>query len=284
MAGRMTHAAFVAPSIAPCSFYPLGAWASSLHDGHRLRSTSGTRAFNFVASCRIICRAAFVTRSTTCPTLSGRILNAALELEHQHLVSVELLEQRLELASVEAASKRLVRVHGPEVLTPPPPHSSIDYGELVSEPGLEPLQGVPEQDEDPGVRRRLAQQRRRPEVVHVGRRPLSAQGSFGSRKEPVVGIRVFTGEFPLEVAVKEVSLLSRGALDSRMVTQQPIPPGGPCALRTHSYEVRWTDDPIARPGRWPPLRPAPAPGAQAAHRRAADRSQHALNALPHRQL
>ena len=36
--------------------------------------------------------------------LGGRILNAALELEHQDLVSVELLQQRLELTAVEAAS------------------------------------------------------------------------------------------------------------------------------------------------------------------------------------
>ena len=100
----------------------------------------------------------------------------------------------------------------------------------------------------------------------------------------MVGIHVFVGEFAFEVAVKKVSLLSRDALDPGMVTQQPIPPGRPCALRTHSYEVRWTDDPIAWPGRRPPVRPDPASGAQATHRWAADRSQNALDDSPHRQL
>ena len=111
----------------------IGGTVESRHDGHRSRSISGTRAFSLAASRRTICRAASSTatvrsiRGCAPPTrsrerrrhvvhgvraqklirssqLGSWILDAALELEHQHLAA-ELLQQDLQLAAVEAPSE-----------------------------------------------------------------------------------------------------------------------------------------------------------------------------------
>src|SRR6476620_2245032 len=87
--------------------------------------------------------------------------------------------------------------------------------------------------------------------MHIAWAPLSGQGIPRSRKSPVVRLRITAQELAPKVTIEEVKLLLGCNLHARVITQQPVPPGRPRALSADAHEVRWPDEPVHRPERWP---------------------------------
>src|SRR4051794_15109011 len=174
--------------------------------------------------------------------LTDRILDAALELDDEDLLARKEREHVAKLLEVEAPPRRVPDRGQPHPLSP-----------LVSHP-LEPGgggavagHGIAEHDEQAGVRSRPVEQRDRPEVQQVARRPLADELTGRPRKQGrVLGGDVVGSVSPPE-AVEVVNLLAeRGAPDQRMATHRVIPPARPAALGS--------DPDVGRRTRLPPGR------------------------------
>jgi hypothetical protein len=114
---------------------------------------------------------------------------------------------------------------------------------LVGQADPVALDRVAEHDQQPRVRRRARQQRRRPRVVHVARPPLAADRAGAAREQRVVARDVGLVHRVRAELVEEVVLGVRAGpgLDVRMLEQhaEPARGGGP---------ERADADEVGRPG------------------------------------
>jgi hypothetical protein len=165
------------------------------------------------------------------PRLAGRVGDALLVLQDQDARRVVAGEHAAQLRRIAPA---LDRVGGHRFEAP-----VGRAAEPVRDTGAEALDRVAEHDQQLRVGRRAGDQRRRPEVVHVARRPLARDLPRPAREARVVLRDIGVGQLDRAEPVEEVLLLAAALwrLDLRVPEQRLEPPGGTGALRAHADEV-----------------------------------------------
>ena len=156
--------------------------------------------------------------------------DASLVLEDEQLFAVELREPTVEEAVVEATLDRVD--HRGRVAWRAHPVE-------VRETGAEALDGVPEQQEQPGVGGGAPQESRRPGKGEVVGCPLARDGVRAAGEPAVVPLDVRGGKGDRAVPVEEVALLVEPLTgpDRGVGQDQPVPPGRARLLHADAHEV-----------------------------------------------
>jgi hypothetical protein len=115
------------------------------------------------------------------PHVPSGVGHTLLVLQHQHLLAGKLCEQAEYLLPVQAAFDLVVQQRRGSRIA-----AHVQEGQA----GPDPLDRIAQHHEHPRVGRRGPQHRRRPEVVHVARRPLAGDSAGRPRKVPVVRLRI----------------------------------------------------------------------------------------------
>ena len=171
--------------------------------------------------------------------LAHGVSNAALELEHDHLLAREVLEQVAKVLVVEAAPRRVAHRRQQHTVAPLLRHS-------VQPSDRRPVarHGIAQHDQKAGVGNGLSQERGGPEVREVAGCPFPGDLPGRAReKRRVLGRDALRG-VALPEAIEVVDLLAqRRALDRRMAPHGVVPPARSAALRADPHVLRRRGDP-----------------------------------------
>jgi hypothetical protein len=167
---------------------------------------------------------------------SGGISGAPLQLQDQDLLTWERTQQVRELPMVKTAGDCC----GDHGLV----NDAATLGG-VSDTRAEPLDRIAQQYQELCLGRGLAQQRRRPRIEHVTRRPFAAALLDRSAELAVIGVDLSGPEFAGPESIEEMQFLGEGApiVHVGMVVQKAVPPRCARTLHAHSNEVRGADLP-----------------------------------------
>ena len=158
--------------------------------------------------------------------LANRVLNAALELQDEHLLPRKEREYMAELLEVEAAPSRVA-----DRRQPYPLFSLLGHPLQPGNGGAVAGHGITEHDEEASIGSRPVEQGNRPEVREIAWRPLTDELAGGTRKQRRVLGRDLVRSIPSPEAIEVMNLLAEWrAPDPWVAAHRVVPPAGPTAL------------------------------------------------------